>query len=140
MKGKKTSPEEIKKIMALWLISENAEDVARQMGKPVSTVKGIIYREKDKPEYNEVKQKMKLLYSDDMLRIAKKALKRLEKVIDDEEADIPIHHITTVIGTLIDKLRVIHEDGISDADGGGVVEVTQTITIKSPEDDGEGDE
>ena len=48
--------------------------------------------------------------------------------------------LTTSMGITYDKLLLMMERNGSDADGGGVVEVTQTITIKPPEDDGEDDE
>lgn len=136
-RGKRTSVEDEKKVMALWMVGTDYADISRQTGKPESTVRTIIDRCKDLPEYAEIRTKMKVLFSEDFLRIAKKALKRLEETIEKPESNIMVHHLTTVIGTLIDKLRLIHDaDGV-DADGGGVVEVTQTITIKPPEEDGE---
>lgn len=134
-KGKKTPPETVNKVMALWFAAQNYEDVAREVNLHPNTVRSIVERHKDKPEFVEARQKMKVMFSDAFLRIIAKALKRLEKDLDDDEVSIPIHHLTTVVGTLIDKLRLIHDEAGSDGEEGGVVQITQTVTIKPPEDD-----
>jgi di/tripeptidase len=119
------------------MISTDYADIARQTGKAESTVKSVIERCKDLPEYVEVRQKMKILFSEDFLRITKKALKRLEATIDNPESNIMVHHLTTVIGTLIDKLRLIHGVDASeeDEDEGGIIQINQVQELTPPEVD-----
>ena len=137
-RGKRTSVEDEKKVMALWMVGTDYADISRQTGKPESTVRTIIDRCKDLPEYVEVRQKMKILFSEDFLRITKKALKRLEDTIDSPESNIMVHHLTTVIGTLIDKLRMIHDiDGADDDNGGGVIQISNVQDLTPPEVDNE---
>lgn len=136
MRGKKTSKEDEKLIMSLYMISTDYADIARQTGKAESTVKSVIERCKDLPEYVEIRQKMKILFSEDFLRITKKALKRLEATIDNPESNIMVHHLTTVIGTLIDKLRLIHGvDASEDAEEGGIIQINQVQELTPPEVD-----
>ena len=43
--------------------------------------------------------------------------------------------LTTAIGTVYDKLAMMQERSGGDADGGGVVQITQVVELTPPEDD-----
>lgn len=102
-RGKKTNPETIYKIMASYAMTNNAEETAKLLKLPRSTVMNIIKKNKDKKEFVELGHKKKNEFADKASIIIDKALHRLENSIDNEDVPIPINHLTTVIGTLYDK-------------------------------------
>lgn len=102
-RGKKTSPEMVYKIMTSWAVTNNLKETAKNLDIPVSTVKSIVDNNKDKPEFVKLRNEKMDEFSAKASGIINKALKRLERDIEDDEKDIPINHLTTVIGTLFDK-------------------------------------
>ena len=102
-RGKKTPPETIYAVMTSWAVTDNLKTTADELGLPVTTVKGIVEKNKNKPEFVKLRNKKKEDFSKRADGIIKKALCRLERDIDNEEKDIPVNHLTTVIGTLTDK-------------------------------------
>lgn len=123
MRGKKTTPEDVYKIMASWAVTENYSETAKALGMAQSTVEKIVKENKDKDEFVKVCAEKKNEFSEKASRIIDKALKRLEKEIDNADRDIPINHLTTVIGTLYDK------KALCDGDATGKI----TVDIKLPE-------
>ena len=103
MRGKKRTPEDIYRVMASWAINNSYAETARELDMPLTTVKGIVDANKNKEEFVKLRSRKKEEFSKKASRIIDKALKRLEDEIDNEEKDIPINHLTTVIGTLYDK-------------------------------------
>lgn len=106
-KGQKTSPKDIYAVMATWAIEDNYSEVSRKLGIPISTVKKIVETNKDKEEFANLCNQKKEEFAKTADRIIGKALKRIEKDIDDEEKQIPINHLTTAVGTLFDKKSLI---------------------------------
>lgn len=102
-KGKKTPPKKVYEIMASWATTNNFSETARNLGLPLSTVKKVVDENKDKPEFEELCKQKRSEFSEAASKIITKALKRLERDIDNEDKDIPVNHLTTVIGTLFDK-------------------------------------
>ena len=102
-KGKKTSPETIYKILTSWAVTNNYSETARELNMAQSTVEKIIKENKNKPEFVKLCEEKRDSFSKQASKIIDKALKRLERDIDDEEKNIPVNHLTTVIGTLYDK-------------------------------------
>lgn len=101
--GKKTSPEDIYKVMVSWAVTGSYTETARQLGMPESTVEKIVKTNRDKDEFVKLCAEKKEDFSKSATRIIEKALKRLEKELDSDELNIPINHLTTAIGTLYDK-------------------------------------
>lgn len=89
--------------MTSWTVSKNYKETARELELPVTTVKSIVDKNKDKPEFVKLRNEKEHDFSKKADRIINKALERLERAIENEEKDIPVNHITTVIGTLFDK-------------------------------------
>ncbi len=89
--------------MTSWTVSKNYKETARELELPVTTVKCIVDKNKDKPEFVKLRIEKEQDFSKKADRIINKALERLERAIENEEKDIPVNHITTVIGTLFDK-------------------------------------
>jgi hypothetical protein len=102
-RGKKTSPEVIYQVMAVWSITDNILETARRLDMPEPTVRGIVLANKDKEEFTKLRDKNREEFSDTATRIIGKAMKRLEATIDNEEENIPVNQLTTAIGTLYDK-------------------------------------
>lgn len=102
-RGKNTPPEVVYQIMASWAITDNVNETAKQLGYPESTVRKIVKANKDKPEFAKLCEEKRNNFSKKADGIINKALNRLERDIDNEDKDIPVNHLTTVIGTLTDK-------------------------------------
>lgn len=109
-RGKKTSPEMVYKIMTSWVLTNNYKETARDLGLPYSTVKDTVLKNKDKDEFVKLRDEKRENFSQNADRIIDKAMKRLEREIDNDECDIPINHLTTVIGTLYDKKALSEGD------------------------------
>lgn len=103
MRGKKTSPKDIYAVMASYAITDNLSETSRILDIPKATVKDIVDKNKDKPEFERLRTQKREDFAEKSTRIIDKALKRLESSIDDEDTAIPINHLTTAIGTLYDK-------------------------------------
>ena len=102
-KGKKTSPEDIYKVMVSWAMTQSFAETARELKMPETTVEKIVKDNKGKKEFVKLCAEKKEEFVKSADRIIGKALKRIEKDIDDEEKQIPVNHLTTVVGTLFDK-------------------------------------
>ena len=53
-KGKKTSPEDVYKIMLSWATTGSLSDTARDLGIPISTVKRVVDDNKGKEEFRKL--------------------------------------------------------------------------------------
>lgn len=102
-RGKNTSPEMIYEIMTSWAITNNVNETAKQLGIAESTVRKIVKANKDKSEFTKLCEEKKETFSKKADKIIDKALNRLERDIDNKDKDIPVNHLTIVIGTLTDK-------------------------------------
>lgn len=106
VRGSNTSPEIIAQIMTVWASNNNMNATARQLGIPEATVRKIVKANKDKEEYTKLCAEKREEFSQKASRIIDKALKRLEDDIELKD-DIPVNHLTIVIGTLVDKKLLI---------------------------------
>lgn len=102
-RGKKTPPEVIYDIMASWAVTNNYKETARILDLPVTTVKKIVDENKKKTKFEKLCNEKANEFSKKAGQIIQKAMDRLEREIDNEDKDIPVNHLTTVIGTLYDK-------------------------------------
>ena len=102
-KGEKSSPELITNVMTSWCINKNNSRTARELGIPESTVRKIVKENKDKPEYVELCDQKRDEFSNKASIIIDKLLERITNEVDNNEKEIPLHHLTTAIGTLYDK-------------------------------------
>ena len=102
-RGKKTSPEVIYQIMTSWAVTSNVNETAKRLKMAESTVRKIVELNKDKPEFAKLCEQKREEFSKMADRLIQKAAKRLETELDNTDKDIPVNHLTTVIGTLFDK-------------------------------------
>ena len=102
-RGKKTSPEMIYKIMTSWAITGNYAETAKKLKIGETTIRKIVKENKDKEEYAELCNEKRKSFSEKAEAIIDKALERLARELEDEKKEIPVNHLTTVIGTMYDK-------------------------------------
>lgn len=103
MRGKKTSPEDIYRVMVSYAITHNNMETARRLGIPESTVRKIVEDNKDSDEFKKLCDEKKDEFAEKSSRIIDQLLERIEKEVLDDEKDIPLNHLTTAMGTLYDK-------------------------------------
>lgn len=116
--GKKTSRENIYKVMSLYFTTNNYNDTAKQLGMPYSTVRDIVLANKDKEKFIKLKNQKKEEFITKADKIIEKAMNKLYDELDKE--GIAINHLSTVIGTLYDKKALAK----------GESTVNENITIK----------
>ena len=97
-RGKKTSPEVIYQIMTSWVITNNYKETARDLGLPYMTVKSIVDKNKDKPEFVKLRNEKMNEFSSRASEIIQKGLTLLNKRLDraiasEEDLDILIDEI-----------------------------------------------
>ena len=97
-RGVKIDNKKIAEVIASYALTNSYNATGKQCGVSDKTIKTII--ESNPKEY----EKKKELFSDYCNRLIYKALGKLDKELDKE--DIPINNLTTVIGTLYDKMRL----------------------------------
>ena len=88
-RGKKTAPEVIYKVMALWFTNYNLKETARTLNMPVSTVKGIVDEHKNSEEFENLRTQKQKEFADKATEVITKGLillnRRLDRAISDEE-------------------------------------------------------
>ena len=97
-RGKKTPPETIYKIMASWAVTQNLKETARNLGLAVSTVKCIVDANKDKPEFEKLRNEKTKAFSEQASEIIDKGLRLLHRRLDralesEEDLDLLIDEI-----------------------------------------------
>lgn len=102
-RGKKTDNETVYKVMISMFTTNNAEETAKQLNMPATTVNDIYKRNKDKPEFVELRSKKIDKFVEKANEIIDKAMERLLEELKDKETKIPVNNLSTVIGTLVDK-------------------------------------
>ena len=102
-RGKKTSPEVIYKVMTSYAITRNYNQTAKNLGMAESTVEKIVKDNKDTDEFKKLCEQKQDEFADKASAIIDMLLERITETVSDSEKDIPLHHLTTAIGTLYDK-------------------------------------
>ena len=102
-RGKQIDNETVYKIMLSVFSTNNYSETARQLEMAESTVEDIYKRNIEKEEFAKLREQKKDEFVEKAGRIIDKALNRLEKVLDDDKANIAVNNLSTVIGTLFDK-------------------------------------
>ena len=110
MRGKKTSPEVIYKVMTSYAITRNYNQTAKNLGMAVATVKNIVDDNKDTEEFEILRKQKQDEFSDKASVIIDMLLERITQTVADGEKEIPLHHLTTAIGTLYDKRALSRGD------------------------------
>lgn len=103
MRGKKTSPEDIHRVLTSYAITHNYNETARTLNMAVSTVKDIVDKHIDTEEFERLRTEKENEFAEKSSRIIDMILERIEDAVLDDEKDIPLNHLTTAMGTLYDK-------------------------------------
>lgn len=97
-RGKKTPPEVIYKIMVSWSTTNNFKETARELKLPTATVKSIVDKNKDKPEFVKLRDEKREEFSGKASEIIQKGLTLLNKRFDraiayEDDLDLLIDEI-----------------------------------------------
>ena len=103
MRGKKLDNETVYKIMVSMFSTNNCQETSRILNIPQRTVEDIYKRNRDKPEFTELRAKKTEDFIEKATRIIDKAMNRLEDTLDDKDERLQVNNLSTVIGTLYDK-------------------------------------
>lgn len=104
-RGEQLDIETVFKIMQLYFITDNMNEVSRSLNIPYTTVFDTIKRNQDKEEFVKLREETRKQFSNKATRIIDKALNRIDKELDEQDT-IPVNQLSTVIGTLFDKVRL----------------------------------
>lgn len=104
-RGKKTDTEKVYQVMQLWFTYGNSAEVGKILNMPDGTVRDIVNRHKEEPEFIELRDKTRRKYSKDFEEILDLAITRLKTEIAVQDR-IPVSQLSTVIGTVYDKNRL----------------------------------
>lgn len=88
--GKKTSPEDIAKVMTLWSVNKNLRETSRELGIPLSTVKDIVDKHRDMPKWKQVRTQKQEEFINRATDIIFKGLnlldRRMDRAIEEEDS------------------------------------------------------
>ena len=100
----KYTHQDIYNIIASYEITGNFGVTAKELGFPEISVRDIYYRNYEKDEFIEFRQKKRAEFNAKASKIIDKALNRLDIELDGEKP-IPVNSLSIVIGTLHDKIN-----------------------------------
>lgn len=119
-KGKKTSPEDIYKVMVSWAMTQSFAETARELKMPETTVEKIVKDNKGKKEFVELCAENKEWFKDSAERILRKSTTLLERKLDRALYD------ESTLDLLISEICKTGED----ADGGMMSKEHKNALIK----------
>lgn len=97
-RGKKTPPEVVYQIMTSWMVTNNYKETARDLNLPYMTVKSIVDRNKDKPEFVKLREEKMSEFSKKASEIIQKGLTLIDRkfdraIVSEEDLDLLIDEI-----------------------------------------------
>ena len=128
MRGKKTSPQDVHNIMALWFTNYNLRETSRELDIPLSTVKEVVDKNKFKPEFEQLRTQTEKAFAQKTTEIIEKGLlllnKRLDKAISHEE-DLEV---------LIDEIFATDREELSNEEKNRLVNRIKALQIQNIKD------
>lgn len=100
----KYTHQDIYNIIASYETTGNFGVTAKELGFPEISVRDIYYRNYEKDEFIEFRHKKRAEFNDKASKIIEQALNRLTKELETQDK-IPVNSLSTVIGTLHDKIN-----------------------------------
>ena len=128
-RGKKTSPEDVYRVMTSYAVTNNFNQTARDLGMAVATVKNIVDDNRDKEEFRKLRMQKHEEFSEKASVIIDKLLARITKEVDNEEKEIPLNHLTTAMGTLYDKRALSRGESTQNVDFATNFDLNKLIDI-----------
>lgn len=127
-RGKKTPPEVVYQIMTSWVITNNYKETARELDLPYMTVKSIVDKNKDKPEFVKLRNEKMSEFSSRASEIIQKGLtllnKRLDRAIASEED----------LDNLIDEIYATDKEELSQDEKNRLVNKIRTLQVQNMKD------
>jgi hypothetical protein len=127
-RGKKTSPDVVYQVMALWFTNYNMRETARTLSLPLSTVKDIVDKNKNADNFAELRTQTEKAFAQKTTEIIEKGLillnKRLNRAIEHEED----------LDDLIDEIWDIDDDEMSYKDKDKLVNKIKTLQLQNIKD------
>lgn len=119
-RGVKVDNQKIADIITSYALTNNYSKTAKETNVSINTVKNIIIKQKNdnSEEFAKICNDKKESFIEKADRLIDKAMDKLDKALDKE--DIPVNNLTTAIGTLVDKKRLMSGESTNN----------DTITIK----------
>ena len=128
MRGKKTNPQDVHNIMALWFTNYNLRETSRELDIPLSTVKDIVDKYKYSDEFKELRTQTEQAFAQKTTEIIEKGLlllnKRLDKAISHEE-DLEV---------LIDEIFATDREELSNEEKNRLVNRIKALQIQNIKD------
>ena len=103
MRGKKTAPEDVYRVMTSYAMTKNISETSRQLNMPYMTVKDIIDKNIDKDEFVKLREEKENEFAEKASVIIDKIMERITNEVNNTDKEIPLNHLTTAMGTLYDK-------------------------------------
>ena len=105
-RGAKIDNKKIQEVIASYALTNSYNKTAKECGVCANSVKNIINKQKTEnaEEYAKVCEEKKEEFASYANKLILKAMKKLDKELDKD--NIPVNNLTTVIGTLYDKMRL----------------------------------
>lgn len=127
-RGKKTAPEVVYQVMALWFTNYNMRETARTLNMPLSTVKEIVDKNKNAEEFEELRTQTEKAFAQKTTEIIEKGLillnKRLNRAIEHEED----------LDDLIEEIWDIDDDEMSYKEKDKLVNKIKTLQLQNIKD------
>lgn len=128
MRGKKTAPDVVYQVMALWFTNYNMRETARTLNMPLTTVKEIVDKNKNAEQFEELRTQTEKAFAQKTTEIIEKGLlllnKRLNRAIEHEED----------LDDLIDEIWDIDEDEMSYKEKDKLVNKVKALQLQNIKD------
>lgn len=136
MRGSKYPPEVVNEIMGIWIATHNAEEVARQTKLPVGSIKSIVKRHMFDEQFAEAQQKTLKKYGHKIEKIISMSLDRMIEVLGNKEEKIPLNHLSTEVGTMIDKFLLLESSkSEEDEEEAGGITIAEVVPLEGDSDE-----
>ena len=127
-RGKKTAPEVIYKVMALWFTNYNLRETSRILNMPLSTVKEIVDNNKNADKFEELRTQTEKAFAQKTTEIIDKSLlllnRRIDRAIEHEED----------LDAFIDEMWDMDEDEMSFKEKDKLVNKIKTLQLQNIKD------
>ena len=128
MRGKKTAPDVVYQVMALWFTNYNLRETSRTLNLPLTTVKDIVDKNKNAEEFESLRTQTEKAFAQKTTEIIEKGLlllnKRLNRAIEHEED----------LDDLIDEIWDMDEDEMSYKDKDKLINKIKTLQLQNIKD------
>ena len=127
-RGKKTAPDVVYQVMALWFTNYNLRETARTLDLPLTTVKDIVDKNKNTEEFETLRTQKQAEFSQKATEIIEKGLlllnRRLNRAIENEEE----------LDDLIDEVYFTDKDEMSYTEKSAIINKIKNLQVQNMKD------